>query len=312
LKRLVVHLGAHRAGSSTIQGILVRRQAALADVGVVAWTRRDLAGHPARRQILALPRSIARGLVAAVPIARAPGRLVIVSEENLLGRMPGHRGAGFYDGYARALRALGALGRVFDLGLRWIVRRQDRFLESVWSFRVGRGATEDFPSFAKRIGGSLHWLPIARALAGTRAEVRIALFEDLFARRTEGDIGRFLDLPPSPRRDGRRLAKGNAGLRGVAAQVMLRLNRIARLDPEARRRAVAALFHVNEPTPPDGFADTVGISRSLVTEAFAIEGDPPPRFRRRERVAFLETYGAENRELAAMTVVVGAAEAWRL
>jgi hypothetical protein len=303
-------LGAHRAGSSTIQGILVRHRERLLAAGVTAWTRKDLVASPTRRQLLALPRAAARGLVAAWPISRAPTDSVVVSEENLLGKMPGHRGAGFYREHVRAIRGLGALGRVFDLGLRFVVRRQDRFLVSVWSFRVSRGSTEDLPSFVARLGGTLHWLPIALALARTSADVRIALFEDLFASKSESDIGRFLGVPTG-RAWRRPLRRGNVGLRGVAVHAMRHLNRLANLDAAERKVVRVALARLHDAVPPADLAEALRRPASLVAQAFALAArEPPADLSASERRAFLAPYAEENRTLLAMKEVSGDRASW--
>ncbi|MBI2896011.1 MAG: hypothetical protein HYY06_20805 [Deltaproteobacteria bacterium] len=317
-KQLVFHLGAHRAGSSTIQGTLERRRDELDARGVGVFVRRDLAADALMRPLLAIHRGSLRALPSVWPLVRAPGSTVVISEESLLGLMPGRRGASFYPGHVRAIRGLRWLARFFDVRLRWIVRRQDRLLESIFSFRVSRGETDDFATFAARCG-HLAWLPIARALeASGIADVRVALFEDLFDAGTEARLGAFLDLPGS---DSWRepMRRGNVGLRGPALQILRYLNRAASLDPEQRRAAHATLQpYCAEPPPEEDLAQafergSLGRLARLSASALSFAAAAPPTgFDDAARRDFLRRHEADNRQLLRMRIVVGDAARWEL
>jgi len=319
VKQVVFHVGAHRSGSSTIQGMLKRRREELASAGLKVLVRNDLSRGVLLRQVFAMHRGSLRALATAWPIHRAPGTAIVVSEENLLGTMPGHRSVGFYPGYARAIDGLRLLGRMFDVRVRWIVRRQDRFLESVYAFRVSRGETEDFASFRARVGQGLHWLAIARALERSGlADVRIGLFEDLFDAGTERRIGEFLALPgsngwPEP------LRRGNIGMRGPLLHLMRHLNREANLDVDQRRGALRALRRLaRRPGLPSarrlaGAFEAAGVPRLSPLASTALTfaaSQPAPGFDDDGRRAFLREYEPENRELVRMALVQGRTDRW--
>jgi hypothetical protein len=318
VKRVVFHVGVHRAGSSTIQGILERRREELARRGTAALVREDLTRGRLIGRLLAMHRGALNGIPAVWPIRRLPGSGVVVSEENLLGTMPGHRSDGLYPGHARAIRGLRLLGRAFDVRVRWIVRRQDRFIESVYAFRVSRGATVDFHSFVARSGGHLRWLPVARALAASGLDVRIALFEELFDAGTEARVGELLEIEGSEAwREP--LRRGNVGMRGPALNIVRFLNREAGLDARERRAAIAALRGAARrgrlPSARTAAAafESAGVPRlaAFAPDALAFaEREPPPGFDEAGRRELLARYDEENRELLRLSIVRADRDRW--
>jgi hypothetical protein len=264
-------------------------------------------------------RSLLQRLWSTASAVRGARQLVI-SEENLLGLMPGHRAArGVYASHRLALRALQLAAHASELHVRWIVRRQDRFLESVYAFRVSRGATEGFESFAARIGPGLRWAGIARAFASSGlTDARIQLFEDLFRDATDARLGAFLLLP------GSESWSSPVRRRNTAVpwplQVLLYLNREAHLSLAERPLATRALR---------GFAKRAELPRAAeLAAAFAkrevsrlqvlaepalafARAQPPAAFDDEARQVYLRSVADDTRELFALPIVHGDRSLWQ-
>lgn len=178
MKRLILHLGAHRCGSTALQSLLARERKAIAEAGAAVILRADTeaGGLNLRR----LHRYRAQNpfwrlkLRRAVGVARRlPQNTVIISDENLMGTMPMVRGSGFYPYFDHLVAGIGRLAILLgDEALiepRLVVRRQDRYLESVYAFRVSRGLKAGFDDFIRdvmrericwhRLAGALGTLP---------------------------------------------------------------------------------------------------------------------------------------------------------
>ena len=129
MKKLIVHMGAHRCASSATQAFLRRNRATIAH-HMCIMLRDDLTAekhgiamnrfhryrwwHPARRREVAATMRAIKAL---------PEDTILVSEENLMGIMPGHQGQGFYPGFDGFCAALSRLSRVADVHPRLVVRR---------------------------------------------------------------------------------------------------------------------------------------------------------------------------------------------
>jgi hypothetical protein len=294
----------------------------LARMGIGVLTRPELLADERLAPLIGLQGPPTWTIRSGLALRRLPGHTLVVSEENMLGLMPGHSGDGFYAAHARGLKSIALFSRVFDTSVRWVVRRQDRFLESVYAFRVSRGATDDFLSFSRRFANTLHWLPIAKGLfAQKRCDLRIALFEDVIAGGSQSGIARFLSLPAADGLWAHRLRPTNRSVRGASLNVMLHL---ARERPgmtlEQRKAAMMALAALpTGPLPPLSQiearldASGVGIPPSVVRWAHAFAAkEPRPEFDASQRTALLAHYADENRELLAMPCMQGSAELWRL
>jgi hypothetical protein len=319
MKRLILHIGAHRTGTTAIQKMLVDNRVELVRRGVTPIVRRDLVASPWLAPLLALHRHPLGALACILGLRRLPGETLIVSEENILGLMPGLNPPGFYPNHARALRGLALLSRFFETSVRWVVRRQDRFLESAYAFRVSRGATEDFETYCARYARSLHWHPIARALASARYDLRIAPFEALVVGARERQLAEFLGLPT----DGlwqRRLRVRNSSAQGALVNVVLYLVRAQPDLPWKQRGAISrALARFGRgPLPScqevrEAIAESgASVALPLVQAAHAFAATAPrPELDAAARAALLQYYAEDQRALFAMRCVMGSVDDWK-
>lgn len=236
MKTLIFHMGAHRCGSTAVQSVLRRERTALAEMGVGVSLRSDMLGgdfdlrrlhryhsfNPLWRQKLNR---------TAQQLCAMPFDTLVMSEENLMGTMPMVRGAEFYPHFHRLVQGLGRLhaklaGKV-QIAPRLVVRRQDRYLESVYAFRVSRGFQDGFDRFVKEAGDIRRgWLQLAEQLSALPdgVDTRIAMLEAWPKGNGSASALEFLigahDLPMSVRR-----LTGNTRWPTPALRVALAMNR---------------------------------------------------------------------------------------
>lgn len=258
MKKLIVHMGAHRCASSATQAFLRRNRADI-EPHMCLMLRDDLAAgkhgiamnrlydyrawHLARRAEVAATRKA---------IAAVSQDSILVSEENLMGLMPGHLGAGFYPGFERFCAALGRLAGVAEIHPRLIVRRQDRLLESIYGFRVAFGLRDDMPAFlAPLVGEDLSWMRMIHAFErfGFGETAKIDVLEAWPREGTTAHLMAFLGLPELPLSGGG-LRMGNSRFSEAALELMLAMNRTGTgVDISWRRQVLfPALRQGAEPT----------------------------------------------------------------
>ncbi|WP_020401391.1 hypothetical protein [Kordiimonas gwangyangensis] len=320
MKKLIVHMGAHRCASSATQAFLRRNCAEnVRDVRIVL--RSDLLArtdgfamtgfyrnrpwHPAYWRDMASTRAA---------IKACPQDMIVVSEENLMGLMPGHEGAGFYPGFANLCRALAKLRSVAEVLPRLVVRRQDRLLESIYGFRVAFGLRQDFADYIRPfLGQDLSWYKMAQALdaAGLAGQSRIDVLE---AWPREGTTEHLMDFlcVPNLQLGGGGLRMGNSRFSEEALELMLAMNRTGTgVDVDWRRKV---LF----PALRQGAAPTVQFVADLLelqedqTAVLKAALQIPARFSltNEERAAILAACEAGNKAFLKHTIVGASGDIW--
>ncbi len=176
MKKLVLHLGAHRCGSTAIQSLLRREQTALAGEGIGVFLRADMVDggfdlrrlHRYRRLNPVWRSKLTR---TARSIEKMQQQTLLVSEENIMGTMPAVRSSRFYPHFSNLVQSLVKLAALMreplTIAPRLVVRRQDHYLESVYAFRVSRGMALGFDDFIKAATQTrISWLALVRAFDG--------------------------------------------------------------------------------------------------------------------------------------------------
>ncbi|NVJ98059.1 MAG: hypothetical protein HWE25_07900 [Alphaproteobacteria bacterium] len=217
-KTVIIHAGFHRCASTATQDLIRQQRAAIETTGTTIMLREDLAGWLSGRQLRLLYRYRPEGLTSRLRLwlvkrmlRKTRANRVLISEELLLGLMPGVRERGFYPNFGNFLSAMHALSDEFDIQLRFIVRRPDRFLESAYAFRVPRGLLGDFQSYLGTIGPDAgRWLPLLRQVeqCGLGRQTRFGVLEDLLGRDAGPAIMDFIGMADAAT-DTARLPRGN-------------------------------------------------------------------------------------------------------
>lgn len=245
--------------------------------------------------------------------------IIVASEENLMGTMPGVRSKGFYPHFHRLTRGIERLQMMLDdvtIAPRLVIRRQDKYLESVYAFRVSRGMKRDFDRFIRNATKrSISWLRLAEHLQSlpVPAEPKIALLEAWPKGRSAAQALRFLvgenDHEPAVRR-----LTGNTRHSASALRLILAMNK-AKIEWQnaSWRQDVFDLVDIYQNDPN---ADVSFVLKDRVStrefDRFKRHYSPDAKlgFSEDERTGFLAAYADENKRLLAMDIVGSPANAW--
>ncbi|WP_262693906.1 hypothetical protein [Kordiimonas aquimaris] len=206
MKKLILHIGTHRCGSTAIQTMLDGLRSKFEENNISIVMRSDM-----ERGVLDFrrlhrfnrlnPMWIYKLRRLADDIKRSASHTIVVSEENIMGTMPGVLSPDFYPYFPRLIGSFAFL--VERLAPEWtvcprlVVRRQDHYLESVYAFRVSRGLTLGFNDFLAQIDiSSLSWVPFLDQLINLRdvCNVKIAALEMWHGDSAAKEAARFLEI----------------------------------------------------------------------------------------------------------------------
>lgn len=318
MKKLILHLGAHRCGSTAIQNLLGGKRAELERLGVGLILRRDM--KDGRFDIRRLHRFNSfnpfwhwrlKGL--AEQIIRLPHQTILVSEENLIGTMPGVLDAGFYPYFGSMIKGLSALQRLLSrhcsIHPRIVVRRQDRFIESVYAFRVSRGLDVSFDAFLKQIqADQLSWAAmlndIERVIPGV--DSKFAVLEAWPRHEGAQKVLEFLSLPDVLGEKPQRLI-GNARFDAERLRVLLAANQAGFNAHKGFGVNQLLSLSVEEITHQ---IETVLSSNQLAVFRARLREQASLLFSDTARKIFLDQYHAENQKFLCHAQVDVDADVW--
>ena len=252
-RRLVLHIGMPKTGSTTIQGLLVSFEQELRDRGVhVLGHRRLSVGRPTSpdrlrkalyRRSFGPPEQAWRSIAKEEPwrstvedILRSNARLFVISHEGFIGR-PNPRAPAIISEFANAC------GLSVDIVA--YVRPQCQFFESRYSQMVNRGGYllpfDAFAaaSFTLRTIARHPWLDYRRVFAPWRAVFgpRVTVYPLESSRLPDGLAAHFLGLLGAPELAVREVKRLRVNQRiGAKALEVRRLRNLAVRMPGAERR----------------------------------------------------------------------------
>ena len=166
LRAVVLHLGAHKTGTSLVQKYMRDRPAACKSAGISPMLRGDgdkLIGWGRERELEAG----SNGLVAKIDEAEKNGaEYFILSHENALGRPFRPNAAHLYPDVARrAANLKSAIGENQPWRVIYYIRDQASFIESYYLQTIHEGSWNDFDSFVSELGShGYSWTPVYNAL----------------------------------------------------------------------------------------------------------------------------------------------------
>lgn len=314
--KIIVHMGLHRTATTTLQINLRQMRGSVENTSLVL--REDMVRHGAldmrrwhRAGFWHHARSAEKRFFKAA--LKLGTDTVIVSEENLVGTMPGVVPGDFYSRFSVFVEKLVSLSRYADVYPRLVVRRQDDFLESVYAFRVARGLQQDFPTFFSGFNHEdLDWNRLAGSLAPFGSKAKIAVLEDW---RAQGDVAQcalsFMGVEHTSLLG---KGRGNRRLGYDSTRLILALNRAGVMPNLAERKAV--LF------PALAAAEKAGEEVSRCLDGLSLKPDqlkavyahlndePQTGFLPRMRAAFQGRLLDANRLFFERSEVVGAKHLW--
>jgi len=324
MKKLVLHLGAHRCGSTAIQSLLRREQTGLAGEGIAVFLRADMVagGFDLRRlhryrSLSPLWRSKLTQTARALEAMQQ--QTLVVSEENIMGTMPAVRSNRFYPHFSSLVQSLVKLAALMreplTIAPRLVVRRQDHYLESVYAFRVSRGMAVGFDDFVKAATRTrISWLELARAFDGAPSSIApaIGILEAWPKPTAAAQALQFLIGDNAIKLSQLRLT-GNIRRSAAELALMLAMNR-AKIDWRGEGWAMDALSAAQT----DGHDKTealYAVKQAVKAAAFKrfevqYSGAEKLCFADRERGFFVESYSEENKQFLQMDMVSSDASVW--
>lgn len=326
VKKLILHLGAHRCGSTAIQTMLSRGRDSLAKDNVGVCLREDMArGECDLRRLHRYrsfdPLAVMKLKRLAKQIKRQPYDVFVVSDENIMGTMPGVLGSQFYLYFPRLMNGILKLQQYlrgdYSVHPRILVRRQDHYIESVYAFRVSRGLQLDFDEFLAGIKmQSLSWLQLGKVLQQTSGVLspQISVLESWLKETAMRDAERFLCLPEAQEAATSRLS-GNMRRNNSELRLILALNR-AGIDLELAKSANVFSYPVRADTDADIERATYLLKdsvtpRQLKTLERSFSHAVKLGFNQPERGVFMKLYERENTQFFDLDIVAAGPSVWR-
>ncbi|UTW59593.1 hypothetical protein KFE96_04610 [Kordiimonas sp. SCSIO 12603] len=316
MKSLYIHMGLHRTGTTTLQRLLKTQREKLEENGVSLVLRSDMCAHENldMRRFYASRwwRSKKTGPVVD-GLDALGGNSVIVSEEGLPGIMPGIRSMRAYPTVDVFAKKIAEFSPRFDVQPRLMLRRQDKFIESVYAFRVSRGMNMSFRDFVKKVPtADLDWRRFTKTFE--KVGLKNSEFYVLEDLQGEGFAGKLIemvglkDVLETPAR----LPKGNGRQSVEALKLALALNKAELLTvSDDRKQFVYRKFEKKRALTAEECLYELPINpiekdrvRSLMEEETSFE------FTDEERMKFLAKYETANSELLAHDFVKADADIW--
>jgi hypothetical protein len=249
--RVVLHVGAHKTGSSLVQRYLQqapRRRMASGCAVIPRHHTNDLIGWG--HAVVVRPERLRRRIEAE---ARRHADVLVISHESSLGRPFEPDRSGLYPNAAERIDALAGVCAGFDTRVVFYVRPVASFVESFYLQTVQEGATHSFDTwFAGIDGDSLSWGPIVDRLdaAFGRADVRIGDFGEIGLGQTSFLQG-FLDRSGiMPWTTVRYRHRSNPSLSAAGLEIALQRNQgLREMEERAASRRDLQRRHSNRDAP---------------------------------------------------------------
>ena len=311
-------MGVHRAASTAIQNYLDWSRSGLLKYDVSLLVPADSRGQVYKGHFTKLknlsalsPRKLYLEKRLSGLLNKIATDMVIISEENLIGTMPGQDTPfGFYPRSPRFFQTLDRWSAQYEIHPRLIVRSQDKWIQSLYAFRVFRGLKASFGEFVKSIPkGLLDWNRIWSALNanGLDKNSHAVWLDDVKGQGFHEWLPEFLDIPSAALGPQKIPTNESMLLRDLA--LFWALNQIGwGYGDKKARRALRASFvklshiHGDRLLARGEVADYLrGAGLDLSASDFkraeeAYHAMPNPKYTEAGRKAFMETYSPLNEQ----------------
>lgn len=247
-RRLIVHVGVQKTGSTAIQRHLCRNADALDGHLLFRTPEEGSPMRPLGRASVAFSlaptdagaralRGAFRCVLETLPANDLP---VLISHENLAGAMPGNGGeTGLYPRLPQIAALLAQEASEFSVEFVLYTRNQKAWRPSVWAQAVRTdGYRRSLAEFQAETAGLAGWGDLVRRLGATVAVTRFRLEDEADAARPGRQLLRHAGLDDALIDTLRPLdGPANSRLNGGATEFLRRLNGLA-LNPHAHGRIV--------------------------------------------------------------------------
>ncbi|WJY20246.1 hypothetical protein QTA57_10150 [Fontisubflavum oceani] len=266
-RKIIIHIGPHRTGSTALQRYLMQNQDALAehDVGVL----HDKRTHEAALRLARKDFEQARELLGMIrqDCDQLGTSQVILSQEDFSGDLVGRgQGRRVYPTLAKNLRILTAAFPEDDVSFLFFRRQEGEWLRSCYAqhvkYRDRFSSLEEFIGFIKE---PLNWASVlAPAVEYAQERLVIADYQKDNPTRCVQELFRILDLPHDQLGMGQDEPRANASASPQLLTELERVNQLAsmrKLVPIYKKRMARREQLDEEPAAPA--SDTVTWPREL-------------------------------------------------
>lgn len=272
-QNVVLHLGAHKTGTSLIQKFLRDRpeEARRLGFGVISRSAGNKLFGWGEHTLPAA--STTRECVDKMFADKA--RHVIVSHENALGHPLEERHEHLYPDAADCASNLAEVFSPYSVTAIFYIRSQEAFLESYYLQTVHQGSTLSFRDWLQSVDtGRVSWTPLANALTSAfgPAAVKMADFNEI-RNGQEDFLRRFIArVDPALRPNIEYAARRNASVGDLGLELALALNPFLETTAERRatRKYLQASFSNTRYPRPVLFSDT---ESKEIQDAYAAENE---------------------------------------
>ncbi|KAA9005225.1 hypothetical protein [Histidinibacterium aquaticum] len=250
MRRVVIHAGFRKAGSTSIQSMLRANAHRLAPIEVHA---RDDLTEPFRKEAMTYcrtgaPRKLRKARAAAVVMARnCGGGTVVISDENLVGnRIVTERGETIYDLAALFLPMLEEAFSDAEVSFVLYTRDPDKWLRSAYRQDVANGNTAaDFETWLGAIPGDLDSeAGIERLRGALKSAIRVVRMEDEAKEALGATVLRLAGVAEEELNRFEPAGRENASLGEAATEFLRQVNALSLGDRP--RAQVAELVRRNQ------------------------------------------------------------------
>lgn len=254
-RRILIHPGFHKTGTSSIQHFLWTNRALLTPTIAVLQLRHL---KPAAQLCMSYSRNsnplLLADLVGALTEAldehgpkpdTQDTRDIIVSCEAISGHCPGWPGVDTYAAAPLTASILaGFFGEMFpgaEVMVAYSTRDPEAWLHSAWRHHLlGQRLMVDYDTWAPRHKAAADLMPVVMDVAEGLAPVRVFTLpleeSHLHPQGPGGALLELMDLPEPLRRSLQPVGQGNPGPKAALAQEFLALNRSPLSDAEVKNR----------------------------------------------------------------------------
>lgn len=280
-KRIYLHIGLHKTGTTLIQKMLGENLEALSVRGITCLrTRGD---YPASKLVRgfwggkpALEEALRRGADRAFrkELEDLPGDRLVVSEEDIQGKATGPNGS-LYPMASRAAECMAKVCASHETTVIIYLREQASFFESFYVQRVKQGGSLSFAEYLEDLDlDRLSWRPLVQAWRREFGRVVVRRYEDIFSEGRDAYLRRFMrsvapGFAPVLPADSR----ANAGYSEEGLRIARHANRF--LDADQRKR----------------------LRKFLERQFSNTEGNRPGLFSEAQKADLREKYHEENEAL---------------
>lgn len=237
LNRVVVHIGAHKTGTSLIQKFLRDQPEKVEAADIRYINRTDMNDYVAWGSHLIDDPDRFRGRILE-EMRAGPTGVVVASHENTLGRPLVEGVADLYPTAPERAKALDTVLAGLDFTVVFYLRPIPSFLESYYLQTVHQGAYHSFDEWVSRYPVSeMTWRPVVETLYDTFGHERVVIgdFNDIKAGQTAFIDSFFAQVGLAGRIDPDYDARRNFSISGRGLELALRINPYLRTARERKQ-----------------------------------------------------------------------------